>query len=140
MPLTRLATSRLHQYPAHDPSGNRQKMRSIMPLNRIDLYKTEICLVNQRCGLKRVAGPLATHVARCQTAQLAVNERDQLVQRIPVTLAPGQQQLGRSSLNRNGGILPLFEVSRAVRRIYRQADRWGQNQGSMGDRRTEEMA
>jgi len=50
--------------------------------------------VHERGRLQGVTGGLSAHEALCLLVQLAVDQREQLVECAPVALAPGPEQLG----------------------------------------------
>ena len=70
-------------------------MRAILPLNLLHLDEPQIRLVDERRRLQRVPDPLTLHVARRQTAQLLVHERQQRVERIGFAPVPGEEQRRR---------------------------------------------
>jgi hypothetical protein len=45
------------------------------------VYKAQVRLVDERGGLQRVSGSLARKLARCNPLQLAIDKRQQLVER-----------------------------------------------------------
>ena len=66
-------------------------MRPVLPLDVFDVDEPQVGLVDERRGLKRVAGPLVAHVPSRNPAQLVVDERDELIEGGLLSASPGQQ-------------------------------------------------
>ncbi len=95
-------TREVHQDPAHQASRHRQEVRAVLPADAFDVHEPQIDLVHQRGGLKRVAEPLARHASGGDLTQLRVDQRDQLVERRQVPIAPGEEQLRDALCHRVG--------------------------------------
>ena len=77
-----------------------------LPLHLLDFNQTEAGLVDQRCGLKRVAATLVAQVTPRDSAQLIAHKRQQLVECRSLAAAPHQQQRGGiPEIGRNAPIL-----------------------------------
>jgi hypothetical protein len=59
----------------------------------LNLDQPQIRFIDQRRRLQRVPGAFASHIVSGQTMQFGMNQRDQLLQRRLVAIAPSQQQL-----------------------------------------------
>ena len=66
----------------------------VVPLHLTDIDQPQIQFVDQRGRLQGVVTALAQHGSPGQAAELAVHERDQLLERPLVAVAPGGQQSG----------------------------------------------
>jgi hypothetical protein len=60
--------------------------------------------------LKRVSGTLAPHLPLRQTAQFAVDEGGQPIQRVLISMPPGDQELGDGRRRRWGSSAHGFSV------------------------------
>jgi hypothetical protein len=89
-----LATGVINQDLAHQPGGHAEKVSPVLPGYFGFVDQSQIRLVNQGCGLKRMTGPLATKTVVSQPAQLVINQRDEFVQRRLIATAPLQEQPG----------------------------------------------
>src|SRR3989454_6350932 len=83
----------IDQDAAHQLCGNSEEVRAVFPVNALAIDQPHICLVDQRCRLQRVTGTLAAHVMAGQLAQLAIDQRHQLVERRFVAVTPLNKQL-----------------------------------------------
>src|SRR5262245_5111488 len=79
--------------PAHHSRGNSEKLRAVLPLNFFQVHKLAISLVDQGRCLKRVARPFSLHTSCSETPQFIVNKRDELFERLLVSIAPCQKEL-----------------------------------------------
>jgi len=84
----------VHKDVPHDTGRHGQKMCAILPRDGFRVDQPEIGLVDERRGLKAVVDPLAPDVALRDAMQLLVNQRDEALQRILVSLSPFEQQAG----------------------------------------------
>lgn len=76
---------------AHQGSRHAEKVRSARESHAIDVDESKVHLVNQ-CGcLERVPRRLASETTPCHPAQFVIDERDQVVERRGVSLAPAQE-------------------------------------------------
>ena len=84
----------IDEHAPHQARRDPEKVRAILPADASGVGQPEKRLVHQRCGLQRVAAPLAAHVPARQAAQLRLDERRQLLERAIIAVAPRPQQLG----------------------------------------------
>jgi hypothetical protein len=82
------------QDPSHQPSGDAQEVRTILPPDVTGVGKPEKRLVDERGRLEGVVFPLAPHARAGEPAQLGFDEGHQLIECRLVAVAPGAQQLG----------------------------------------------
>ena len=76
MPNGQPAAGAFDKYAAHGFGCRCEKMRAVIKLRLTALiHDPQPCLVDQRGGLERVAGALARHFRRRQTAQFGVDQR-----------------------------------------------------------------
>src|SRR5262245_14424462 len=68
-------------------------MRPVLPSDPVHVNEPHVRFVDQGCGLERVVGSLASHVPLGQGVELLVNERNELVERRFVPLAPRDEQV-----------------------------------------------
>jgi hypothetical protein len=87
----------VHEDPAHERRGHREKVRPVLPVHVLRVNQPKIRLVHQRRGLKAVARPLASHAAPGDAPQLLMDERRQLGERFLVARSPGQQEAGHAT-------------------------------------------
>ena len=78
----------------HQPCGDREKVRAVLPPDAREIDQPEVRLVDKRRRLERVSLPLACHLPAGQSPQLAVNERHQLLERLLIAAAPRDEQIG----------------------------------------------
>jgi hypothetical protein len=69
-------------------------MCPVPPFDALDVEESHVRLVDERRGLQRVFAAFATHVTACDTPQLVVHERDELVECGLIAPPPGQEQRG----------------------------------------------
>jgi len=92
----------VQENPAHQPRGDREKVRAVAPVDAPLIDELHIRLVDERGGLKHVIAPLAREMPRRDDAQLVVDERHQPVERLAVASLPLLQQLGNLRRRRGG--------------------------------------
>ena len=81
-PLQRAVLARVRdENLTHRAGGDAEEMRSILPVDPAARRKPDEHLVHERGGLQRVFGPLAAQVAARKRAQLAIDERNELIER-----------------------------------------------------------
>ena len=78
---------------AHQVGGDGEEVGAALPRHVLRVHQPEVRLVDERRGLERVTGALAPEVARRLEAQLLVDERDEPVERLPVTAPPLLKEL-----------------------------------------------
>jgi hypothetical protein len=92
-PLSRImGPGMIDQNPPHQLGRDAKKMAAIFPVGTFLTNQLQIRLMHQRGRLQGVIGPLVTHVAGGQAAQLSVDDGNQLVEDALVTLAELLQQ------------------------------------------------
>jgi len=68
-------------------------MGTVLPVHELAVNQTHIRFVDQGARLQGVTGPLSCHISTRQSAQLLIDQRDELFQRSLISLSPGQKQL-----------------------------------------------
>jgi len=53
------STRVVHENAAHELRSERKKVRSVVPVDALDIHETEIRLVNEPCRVERVVVPFA---------------------------------------------------------------------------------
>ena len=84
----------VNEHPPHQPRGNREEVCPILPVDALRVHQPHVRLVHQRSGLQRVTRPLVPHAPFGDAVQLGLQERDEPVQRFPVTVPPRDEQTG----------------------------------------------
>jgi hypothetical protein len=77
-------------------------MRTVLPIQFLDVDQTKVRLVDERRGLEAVPGTLAGHVALRNSMEFLFHQRKQSCQRRFVASSPRQQQtrdVGKRSSN-----------------------------------------
>lgn len=97
-----VAAGMVHQDATHELGRNGKEMGAALPMHTLAAGKFHICLIDERCGLQAVAGPLVRHIVAREAAQLSVNHGDKLVQGMLVALAPSLQQGADLIVRRRG--------------------------------------
>lgn len=87
---------KVDQDAAHQLSGNREKMRAILPIDLGAIDQPDVDLIDKCCCLQKMPGSFARHISPRGPMQLAVDERGQLGQRLFVACLPGFEQSGNS--------------------------------------------
>jgi hypothetical protein len=87
----------------HSLSGHAEKVRPALPLDVFLIDEPQVGLVHEGGGPKRVPGRLPAHVTLGLPAQLAIDGRQQLIQRRLLATAPGLEQRGDVSMGGDGG-------------------------------------
>src|ERR1051326_1932072 len=96
-PLTaQTAASMIEQDLPDDSGGNTQEMRAAAPIDAIVIDQPKVGFVHQRRALQRVVRALAPKIRGGAGAQLAINQRHQLVKRFAIALAPASEQYGHA--------------------------------------------
>jgi hypothetical protein len=78
----------------HQAGGDGEEVRAIAELDLLAVDQPDEDFVDQRGRLQRMAWALAVHLPLRQFAELTVYERDQRVQCVSITAAPGLEQSG----------------------------------------------
>jgi hypothetical protein len=68
-------------------------VRAILPPEVLGPGQPNQRFVDQRRRLKRMVTPLAGHVASSQPPEFGVNERQQVLERLRIAVAPGSKQM-----------------------------------------------
>ena len=84
----------IDQDAAHGLGGSTEEVRAVLPIGLLVASQPEPGFVYERSGLKRLAGGFAGHLRGGKFAQFAVNERQQLVGGLGVTLLDAIQDEG----------------------------------------------
>jgi len=84
----------IHQNLANQLGGNAQKVRPVLPVHLRLVHQSKISLVDQGVRLKGVAASLPLHVVVGDAAQFSFHEGDQVVETLPLTRSPAEEQLG----------------------------------------------
>ena len=84
----------IDEHAAHQPGGHREEVRAILPLDPPDINQPEVDLVDERGGLEHVVRTLAGHVPLRDASQLAVDEREQLLDGPVVARSPFDEKGG----------------------------------------------
>ena len=84
----------IDEHAPHQAGRDAKKVRAVLPADTPGVGQAKKRLVHERGGLQRVSAPLAAHVASSQAAQLRLDERQQLLERGIIAVAPRPQQLG----------------------------------------------
>ncbi len=78
--------------PAYTLRRHCEKISAVLPVHPLVIDELNVQIVHQRRRLKRMAGIFGSHVPPSQTLELLVDERRQTIQRILISVVPGQQQ------------------------------------------------
>ena len=81
----------IHQNLPHQPGGDSQEMRPVLPVHLRLVHQFKVDLIDQRGGLQGVALALHPHVVLGDAPQFPFNQRDQLVETIPVSGPPAEE-------------------------------------------------
>jgi hypothetical protein len=89
------ALSRLVDQDApHHPGRHRKKMRTVLPLHLPQVDQSKVGFIHEGRRLQYVTAALARHVLPRETPKLPMDKRHELVEGLPVSLSPGDQQRG----------------------------------------------
>ena len=86
------AAREINQDTPHQLRRDCEEVRAALPMHVARINEAQISLIDQRGRLQRLAGPLTAHVAPGYTVQFVMDQRNQLIERCLLTVAPGQQQ------------------------------------------------
>ena len=89
-----MAARVVNQDAPHQLRRDAEKMSAVLPLHVLLIYQPQVGFIDQRRGLQSVAGAFAAHVTAGELSQLGVDQRQQLIERRLVAVAPIHQQLG----------------------------------------------
>src|SRR5882762_11415642 len=78
----------------HLPRAQGKEMRTVLPVNQLQIGEAQVKLIDQRRGLQSMAVTFPCHAALRRPMQLPVNLRSQLLQSTFITLAPCLKQFG----------------------------------------------
>jgi hypothetical protein len=67
-------------------------VRSVLPADVLHVEQTDVGLVDERRGLQTMADSFARHEVARNPMQLGVDDRDQMLQRFVVAIAPCFEQ------------------------------------------------
>src|SRR6476660_2669907 len=101
------------QDPSHHFRGEAEELRAVLPVNVFLIDQPEVSLVDQGGRLQRVIGKLLTQAINRDSPQFLVNERQHLVERGLVAIAPVDKKLSNTC---GRGILhqTLFSTSASL--------------------------
>ncbi len=68
-------------------------MRAVLPTHPAQIHQTQIRLVDERGRLECLAGTFAPYDPTCQPAQFRMHERDQLLERVLISVPPGVKEM-----------------------------------------------
>jgi hypothetical protein len=78
----------------HHPGGHAEEVRPVAPLSLSLVNEPHVRFVDERRRLQRMTGWFSLHVAGRQATQVPVNERQQVLEGLPIPVAPGNEPLG----------------------------------------------
>src|SRR5215218_650752 len=84
----------IDQDAAHYPRGDGEKVRAVVPLDRLPVHQPDKRLVDERGRLQAVSHALSCHAASRNAVELIMDERDQPVQGAVIASSPSQQEPG----------------------------------------------
>ena len=87
-----LAARVVHQDAPHHLRRDAEEVRAVLPLDAPLADQLEVRLVDERRALQRVADRFSRQVPSRNRAQLLVDERHQLIERLLAAVLPGDQQ------------------------------------------------
>jgi hypothetical protein len=77
----------------HQLRSDTEEVSAILPLYIPAIYQVQVCLIDQSSRLEGVIGALVAQAAVCQPAQLGIDQREQLFQRLLIPVAPIYEKL-----------------------------------------------
>src|SRR5271166_6197687 len=86
----------IHEDAPHQLRGNTKKVGPVLPLGRLLMEKTQIGLVNECPALECVVGAFPPEIVACDSAQLRINQGDQLFLSVLISLSPVVEQYTNS--------------------------------------------
>jgi|GEM_PF-3696058 len=89
------ASGMVHQNPAHGLSGDTQKVRPALPRHPPLVNQADIRFVNESGCLEGMVGALMPHAVPGQQTELLVNNRQEPIQGVVVSMAVVQEDAGR---------------------------------------------
>jgi hypothetical protein len=84
----------IHQHAAHQPGGDAEEMRPVLPAHGVCAGEPNKCFVDERRRLEGVFAPLPGHVGPSQAQELGLDEREQVLERLRIAVAPRPKQMG----------------------------------------------
>ena len=72
-------------------------MCPVLPLDMAEIDELQKCFVDERGGLKGVAGPLSLHVISRDAGQLRVDQRNQPCERSSISSSPCPEEVSHLS-------------------------------------------
>lgn len=93
--LGRLSTpGMLCQNPPHDLCCDSEEVSAVLPADASLLRELQIGLVDDFCGLEPLCGRLSLTIVMSESMNIPVDERNQLVEGLPVAVRPRVKELG----------------------------------------------
>ena len=83
-----VATGVVDEDPPHDLYGDPKEMSSTLPIDLPLIDESQIGFVDERRRLQSMPHPLAAKLARCDAAQLGIDERQQLIEGTVIPATP----------------------------------------------------
>ena len=74
--------------------GGKEVSPAVPVLCLLRVHQSEICLMNERRGLERLAGRLLGQFLRCEPAQLAIHQGQKLLGGVRIALLDGGEDYG----------------------------------------------
>jgi len=107
----------INQDAAHGLCGDGQEMGAVLIGNRLAADQAEIELVDDGVGFKGVVGTFPPKQTGCQLPQLGMDDGEQLVTRVGITISPLGQPLGdlRHFRNPSHSRVPQHDTDRRGR-------------------------
>jgi hypothetical protein len=68
-------------------------MRAVLPLHLTEIDQPHVGFVDEGGRLQRVARPLPGHLPACQSSQLPMDDRNELLQRLFVAIFPSDEEM-----------------------------------------------
>lgn len=76
------------EHPPHQPRTHRQEVSPVTPLNPACVNETQVGHIDQRGGLEAVPQPLTPHAAPRDAVEFALDDRNQVLERLLVASPP----------------------------------------------------
>ena len=83
----------IDEYPPHQARSHAKEVGPVAPVDLPLIDQSEVGFVNERGWLQRMAGFLAPQLRACDTAQVVVDNRDELVKGISFAIADREEKV-----------------------------------------------
>ena len=114
----------IDEYPPHQARSHAKEMGPVAPVDMPLIDQSEVGFVDEGGWLQRMAGYLAPQLRACDTSQMVVDNRDELVKRVSFAIADREEKV------RDSG-----RVRFAIRHPGRRENRARLGSGSRGNGR-----